>query len=128
MGIWSQYIHSYTPQVIVDFSKLPANTLDFLSHKTEKKYNVESASMTIDSLGREFSECSRIWGYIDAEMDAQLHGMLDGLSDTAEMVFSCDYDLFTYYKIRFDKLKNAVEFHLKFHLNSRRGGPRVGGL
>ncbi len=56
---------------MVDFSKLPANTLEFLSGKTEKGYSTESASKTIDSLGREFSECSRIWGYHDAEMDAQ---------------------------------------------------------
>jgi hypothetical protein len=36
--------------------------------------------------------------------------MLDGLSGTAEMVFACDDDWVRYYTIRFDKLKNTVEF------------------
>ncbi len=112
MGIYSQYIHSNTPQVTVDFSKLPADTLDFLCCRSgdDVDYNTETAGMTIDSLGQEFSDSARIWGYLSGKMLTQLHGMLDGLSGTAEMVFACDDDWVRYYTIRFDKLKNTVEF------------------
>ena len=108
MGIWSVYIHSPTPSVTIDFSKLPTETLEFLHNKTNLAQIPDR--MTVDALGREFSDCARIWGYVSNEMYGQLRGMLNGLSSTAEMVFVCDDCMVKYYTIRFDKLRNDVDF------------------
>lgn len=113
MGIWSEYVHTYTPSVKVDFSKLQKSTLEFLngiSASKGTKYNSSTTAMTVDELGRGSSDCARIWGYVDNVMKSELHGLIAGLSSTAEMIFSCDTDDIRYFLIRFDKLMNIVQF------------------
>ena len=115
MGIWSEYRHSYTPLVTVHFENITDDALCFINKKL--KYNTGeftrySQAITVDELGKAFCDVAHIWGYVDREMEQQLEGILPGLSNTAEMVFSCDADDAPVYMIRFDKRENKVMFLL----------------
>jgi hypothetical protein len=112
MGIWSVYIHSYTPNITVDFALLPPNTLNFLNCKSEIEYNTASPMMTIDELGKGFVDCAKIWGYLEEPMISDMTGLIEGLSGTAEMIFECEDPFVPYYLIRFDKLTKTISVFL----------------
>ena len=118
MGYWSAFIHSTTPEVRIDFSKLPKETLVFLNCKAEfnVSFNSETPPMTVDQLGKSLCTCAKIMGYLDEEMIQQLNGMCQGFEQTAEMTFRVDMDNVCFFTLRFDKLSNKMQL---FVVNSK---------
>ena len=111
MGIWSEYIHSSTPDVKFDFSQLSKGALRFINskHCLDITFTNESPPMTVDELGKSFSDVAKIWGYLDREMTREMHDMVTGFAETADMTFKCDSDDVRYFTIRFDKLLKKME-------------------
>jgi hypothetical protein len=120
MGIWSDFIYTYTPNVMINFSKLPDYTIEWLNGKIDfnyENYTKETANKTILELGNSFCDCAKIWGYLDKETVKCIRGLLDGLTESANMVFKCDADYVSYYVINFDKLKNEMSILLTDEYN-----------
>jgi predicted MPP superfamily phosphohydrolase len=110
MGTWSEFIYTYTPNVMIDFSKLSKNTLEWLNCKAD--FNVsftnETKPMTILELGSKFCDTAKIYGYLDKETVESITGLLDGLTESVNMVFTCDADYIDYYVLNLDKLTKKL--------------------
>ena len=111
MGIWSEYIYSSTPDVKFDFSQLSTGALDFINRKQDLNdtFTNESPPMTVDELGKSFCDTAKIWGYMDNKTTWEMHDMVIGFAETAEMTFKCDADDVRYFTVRFDKSLKKME-------------------
>ncbi|MBM4075105.1 MAG: DUF2089 domain-containing protein [Planctomycetes bacterium] len=65
--------------------------------------------MTVDELGKSFCDTAKIWGYLDHKTTWEMHDMVIGFAETAEMTFKRDSDDVRYFTIRFDKSLEKME-------------------